>query len=57
MPVGDGVFEMRALFGPGWRMDDVQRGRVVIVMLGGGDKRTPQAGIDAAQALALSVED
>ena len=57
MPVGDGVFEMRALFGPGWRMDDVHRGKVVIVTLGGGrDKRTQQAGIDAAQALASSVE-
>ena len=33
-PVGDGVFEMREHFGPGWRMYYVQRGAVLIVMLG-----------------------
>ena len=37
-PVGDGVFEMREFFGPGWRMYYVQHGAVLIVMLGGGDK-------------------
>ena len=37
-PVGDGVFEMREHFGPGWRMYYTQRGGVLIVMLGGGDK-------------------
>ncbi len=36
--VGDGVFEMREFFGPGWRMYYVQRGETLIVMLGGGDK-------------------
>jgi len=39
-PVGHGVFEMREHFGPGWRMYYVQRGEVLIVMLGGGDKST-----------------
>ena len=32
-PVGDGVFEMREFFGPGWRMYYVQCGAVLIVML------------------------
>jgi putative addiction module killer protein len=32
-PVGDGVFEMREFFGPGWRMYYVQRADVLIVML------------------------
>ncbi len=36
--VGDGVFEMREFFGPGWRMYYVQHGAVLIVLLGGGDK-------------------
>lgn len=36
-PVGEGVLEMREHFGPGWRMYYVQRGAVLIVMLGGGD--------------------
>ena len=36
--VGEGVFEMREFFGPGWRLYYAQRGAVLIVMLGGGDK-------------------
>ena len=31
-PVGDGVFEMREFFGPGWRMYYVQRGDVLIAL-------------------------
>lgn len=56
-PVGEGVFEMREFFGPGWRMYYVQRGSVVIVMLGGGDKASQQRDIAAAQALAATLED
>jgi len=32
-PVGDGVFEMREHFGPGWRLYYVQRGAELIIML------------------------
>ena len=56
-PVGDGVYEMREFFGPGWRLYYVQRGAVVIVMLGGGDKSSQQADIAAAKALAATLED
>jgi putative addiction module killer protein len=56
-PVGEGVFEMREYFGPGWRLYYVQRGELVIVMLGGGDKSTQQADIRRAIALAKSLED
>ena len=56
-PVGEGVFEMREHFGPGWRMYYVQYGELVIVMLGGGDKSTQQADIRRAIALAKSLED
>ena len=56
-PVGDGVFEMREHFGPGWRMYYVQRGEVLIVMLGGGDKSTQQADIRRAAMLAKRLED
>lgn len=55
--VGEGVFEMREHFGPGWRMYYVQRGEVLIVMLGGGDKSTQQADIRRAAALAKRLED
>ncbi len=53
--VGDGVFEMRELFGPGWRMDDIQRGTRLIVMLGGGDKSSQAADIAAAKTLAANL--
>jgi putative addiction module killer protein len=56
-PVGGGVFELREQFGPGWRMYYVQRGEVVIVMLGGGDKSTQPADIIKAIHLADALED
>lgn len=56
-PVGDGVFEMREHFGPGWRMYYAQRGAVLIVMLAGGDKATQSADIAKAVSLAATLED
>jgi len=56
-PVGDGVFEMREHFGPGWRMYYVQRGDILIVMLGGGDKSTQAADIAKSIALTITLED
>jgi len=55
-PVGDGVFEMREFFGPGWRMYYVKRGNVIIVMLGGGDKSTQTADIATAIDRATKLE-
>ena len=55
--VGSGVFEMREHFGPGWRMYYVQRGTVLIVMLGGGDKTTQVADIALAVKLAATIEE
>ena len=51
-PVGEGVWEMREFFGPGWRMYYIQQGDVLIVMLGGGDKSSQSADIAAAVQLA-----
>ena len=56
-PVGAGVFEMREHFGPGWRLYYVQRGPVLIVMLGGGDKSTQTADIAKAIELASAIEE
>ncbi|MBU2754982.1 type II toxin-antitoxin system RelE/ParE family toxin [Acidithiobacillus sp. CV18-2] len=56
-PVGEGVFEMREHFGPGWRMYYAQRGETTIVMLAGGNKSTQQADISRAIALAKRLED
>lgn len=55
--VGDGLFEMRENFGPGWRMYYIQRGSVLIVMLGGGDKSTQAADIAKAVKLAARIEE
>lgn len=54
--VGSGVWEMREFFGPGWRMYYVQRGELLIVMLGGGDKSTQTADIAKAISLASLME-
>lgn len=56
-PVGEGVWEMREFFGSGWRMYYVQKGSVLIVMLGGGDKSTQSADIAKAIALSQTLED
>lgn len=51
-PVGQGVYELREHFGTGWRMYYVQRGAVLLLMLGGGEKASQKA--DIAKAIALS---
>jgi len=48
---------MREHFGPGWRLYYVQRGEVVIIMLGGGDKSSQTADIAKAKNLADTLED
>ena len=54
--VGKGVFEMREHFGLGWRMYYIQRGVVLIVMVGGGSKSTQTADIAKAVKLAATME-
>jgi putative addiction module killer protein len=54
-PVGSGIWEMREFFGPGWRMYYVQRGELVIMMLGGGDKSSQVSDIEAAKAIAKEL--
>lgn len=54
--VGDGVFEMREFFGPGWRMYYVERDGTLIIMLGGGNKSTQKDDIAKAIALVKTLE-
>jgi len=54
-PVGEGIWEMREFFGPGWRMYYLQRGELVIMMLGGGDKSSQASDIEAAKAIAKEL--
>lgn len=50
--VGRGVLELRISYGPGYRIYCVHRGRCVVVLLCGGDKRTQRRDIARAQAMA-----
>ena len=46
---------MRIDYGPGYRIYFVTRGKELVVLLAGGDKRTQQRDIAAAQALAREL--
>jgi putative addiction module killer protein len=56
-PVGEGVSELREHLGAGWRMYFVQRGQVVVVMLGGGSKATQGADIARAKEVAAGFQE
>lgn len=46
--VGEGVFELRIDWGPGYRVYFARDGATVVLLLCGGDKRTQQKDIDHA---------
>lgn len=56
-PVGEGVSELRIDYGPGYRVYFKQRGRQVIFLLAGGDKRTQAKDIKTALRLARNLLD
>ena len=56
VPVGEGVSELRIHLGAGWRVYFVQRGKVVVVLLTGGSKRTQKADIKRAKAMASRLD-
>ena len=55
-PVGEGVSEMRIDFGPGYRVDFLQRENGIDV-LAGGDKSSQRGDIKKALALAREVKE
>ncbi|MCQ9156673.1 type II toxin-antitoxin system RelE/ParE family toxin [Acidomonas methanolica] len=56
-PCGEGVSESRIHYGPGYRLYFVQRGAVLVVILGAGTKRTQSKDIRAAKVIAGVLED
>ena len=51
-PVGGGVSELRIDYGPGYRVYFTQVGRKIVVLLGGGTKKTQDSDIRSAVKLA-----
>ncbi len=56
-PVGDGVFEMRIHFGPGYRVYYIRSGGSVYVLLAGGDKSSQQRDIARAKEIARDLRE
>ena len=55
-PVGEGVSELRVDYGPGYRVYFGQKGRTLVVLLCGGDKRTQDRGIRLARQFWLEFK-
>ena len=49
--VGDGVYEMRIDYGPGYRIYYTKEDNVIVLLLVGGDKTTQQRDIKLAKEL------
>lgn len=54
-PIGEGVCELRIDYGPGYRVYFKRRGRDVVILLAGGDKRTQSRDIKTALRLARNL--
>ncbi len=55
-PIGDGVFEMRIDYGPGYRLYYALRGNELVLLLIGGDKSSQQRDITRAKKLNQEYE-
>jgi putative addiction module killer protein len=55
-PAGSGVSEMRIDYGPGYRVYFFRRGKELVILLCGGDKKTQSADIALAKRLKIEIE-
>ena len=56
-PIGQGVSEMRLMFGAGYRLYFMQQGQQIIILLAGGSKASQQRDITAALELAAIIRE
>jgi putative addiction module killer protein len=56
-PVGEGVSELRIDYGPGYGVYFKARGRTVVILLAGGDKRTQSQDVKIALRLARELSE
>ena len=56
-PVGDGISEMRVHFGPGYRVYFTRRGKVIYLLMCGGDKSTQKRDIKRAKAMLAALKE
>ena len=54
-PVGEGVSELRIDYGPGYRVYFKKQGRMIVVLLAGGDKRTQSQDVETALRIARNL--
>lgn len=54
-PIGEGVSELRIDYGPGYRVYFRKRGKRLVILLAGGDKRTQKKDIEKALRLAREL--
>ena len=54
-PVGEGISEMRIDYGPGYRVYFKKQDEDLLILLGGGDKRTQKKDIEKALRLAREL--
>ncbi|GHV77322.1 hypothetical protein AGMMS49942_21430 [Spirochaetia bacterium] len=50
-PIGEGLFEMRVHYGPGYRIYYKDTGKEIIILLCGGDKSTQTVDIERAKQI------
>ena len=55
--VGDGIFELKIDYGPGYRLYYKKVGNDIVVLLCGGDKSTQDENIESAKKILKELED